>query len=123
MLPKKNRKDFEFITRDAIYILEDYDWPGNVRELKSVIERVVLLHNDSILKPEHLNFMTYSLSEEKSASNRIIFDLPDNVFPIQDIEYQIAQKVYKMFDGNITKAAKYLNIAWATFVKMAKLKN
>lgn len=120
---KKNRKDFEFITRDAVYILEDYDWPGNVRELKSVIERVVLLYNDKILKPEHINFMVYSSPEDSDLSNRLVFDFPDKEYPIQDIEYKIAKKVYKMFDGNITKAAKYLNIAWATFVKMAKLKN
>jgi two-component system nitrogen regulation response regulator NtrX len=36
------------ISDDALAILADYSWPGNVRELRNVIERLVILSEDSI---------------------------------------------------------------------------
>ncbi|MDM8542820.1 sigma-54 dependent transcriptional regulator [Desulfococcaceae bacterium HSG9] len=36
--------------------LMNYDWPGNVRELRNIIERSIILHKGTILKPsEFLN--------------------------------------------------------------------
>jgi len=119
---KKSRKLFQSITRDAIYLLEDYSWPGNIRELKSVIERVVLLYDDVNLKKEYLSFLIWASEAEQKQENELNFMLPPDGLPLQEIEFQIATKVLELCDGNITKAAKYLNIAWATFVRMARLK-
>ncbi len=116
---EKNRM-FESIDRDAVFLMENYNWPGNIRELKNTIERVCLLQDDKILKPEHLFFLEASKFE--TSDKKLIIDLSAEKFPLKEIEYLITRKVHKIFEGNINKAAKFLNIAWATFVKMARLK-
>src|SRR4029434_3295184 len=36
------------ISDEALTMLAGYDWPGNVRELRNVIERLVILSEESI---------------------------------------------------------------------------
>jgi formate hydrogenlyase transcriptional activator len=43
-------KKIDTIPRESMEILQSYDWPGNVRELENVIERAVILTNDSVLR-------------------------------------------------------------------------
>lgn len=45
---------FEGVTEAALQLMKQYRWPGNVRELENVIERVVTLNDDVMIKPEHL---------------------------------------------------------------------
>ena len=40
------------LTREAKNKLLKYTWPGNVRELQHTMERVVILGDGSLLKPE-----------------------------------------------------------------------
>ena len=35
-----------------------YNWPGNIRELRNVVERLVVLATDGIIKQEYLPFHT-----------------------------------------------------------------
>jgi transcriptional regulator with PAS, ATPase and Fis domain len=52
---KANRPTrFEGVSKEALAILQRYRWPGNVRELENVVERIVTLNDDVIIKPEHL---------------------------------------------------------------------
>ena len=39
---------------EVIDILCRYDWPGNVRELKNLLERVLIVNDDSVIGIEHL---------------------------------------------------------------------
>lgn len=57
-LNKKFGKSIKGFTPDAVKTLEKYSWPGNVRELKNGIERIALLETDSLIKPEHLAFLS-----------------------------------------------------------------
>ncbi len=42
------------VAREAMDILCRYDWPGNIRELENVVERSVLMCDDTSLRPRHL---------------------------------------------------------------------
>jgi transcriptional regulator with PAS, ATPase and Fis domain len=53
MKAKKSTR-FEGISENALHIMRQYRWPGNVRELENVIERIVTLNDDVVIKPEHL---------------------------------------------------------------------
>ena len=44
------------LTREAKNKLLKYTWPGNVRELQHTMERVVILGDGSLLKPENFQF-------------------------------------------------------------------
>src|SRR5581483_6594171 len=51
-LKAKRPTRFEGITEGALVLMRSYAWPGNVRELENVIERVVTLNDDVLIKPE-----------------------------------------------------------------------
>ncbi len=50
---KRNRKKIR-MSRDFLDYLTSYDWPGNVRELQNLVERLVILSTDDILRVEDL---------------------------------------------------------------------
>ena len=43
------------LSSEALDQLQTYPWPGNVRELQNCIERAVILADDDVLQPRHLN--------------------------------------------------------------------
>lgn len=53
----RKKKDFKSIAPETEAVLFRYPWPGNVRELENTIERAILMHNDTLLKPEHVDFL------------------------------------------------------------------
>jgi transcriptional regulator with GAF, ATPase, and Fis domain len=50
MFALKTNKPVEGISGEAMARLVDYSWPGNVRELQNLIERSVLMSNETILR-------------------------------------------------------------------------
>ncbi len=51
---KEYKKDCKVLSDDAKEILLNHDWKGNVRELRNLMERVVILCDSDVIKPEHL---------------------------------------------------------------------
>ena len=47
---KRFNKQCYGLNEHTVNILKDYDWPGNIRELQNVIERAVILGNDTSLR-------------------------------------------------------------------------
>ncbi len=43
------------VTNEAMRLLMAYDFPGNVRELSNLIERALILSDDAVVRPEHLD--------------------------------------------------------------------
>jgi two-component system NtrC family response regulator len=50
---RQNRRVRAF-SPEVMNRMAEYDWPGNVRELENVIERLVIMTEDEIIRPEHL---------------------------------------------------------------------
>src|SRR5262245_4109762 len=51
---EKFRKAFLNIDPEVEAIFRSYRWPGNVRELRNLLERIVLLEDDEVLREDHL---------------------------------------------------------------------
>ncbi len=51
---KEYGKECKELSDEAKEILLNHTWKGNVRELKNLMERIVILCNDDVVKPEHL---------------------------------------------------------------------
>lgn len=118
---EKRGKKFNKISSEAIRQLESYDWKGNVRELRSVIERAVLLHDGEMLENTHLMLKSDNLGQKSNNSRLLQINLPETIFPLDDIEYEVSRKILDKFNGNISQAARYLNISWRRLKRIAKI--
>ena len=54
LFTKKQGKSISGFSQQAVKAMENYSWPGNVRELENVIERGVLLTNESLINTINL---------------------------------------------------------------------
>ncbi|MBN1970327.1 MAG: sigma-54-dependent Fis family transcriptional regulator [Candidatus Delongbacteria bacterium] len=117
------KKKFEGFSSDAVDFLLSYEWPGNIRELKNIIERIVLLFDDNIVRLSHLSpYLHSSTKNYASVNNELIIRFDENGPKFSEIEYMVTKKALEITDGNINKAARLLDVSWATLVKRGKLK-
>ena len=100
------------LTREAKNKLLKYTWPGNVRELQHTMERVVILGDGSLLKPENFQF---HVTPKQKKEEEIVLNL-------EQLERQTIEKAMKLSEGNISRAADYLGITrFALYRKLEKL--
>ena len=62
---QRNSKNIR-MSRDFLDAMTAYDWPGNVRELQNLIERLVILSADDLLRLEDLPDQFFAPKQEKS---------------------------------------------------------
>ena len=107
-------KRFKYISSRAYDVLEDYDWSGNVRELQNVIERIVLLYDESEVQAHHLDFLVRDSGDTGNAGANVLgerdFSLPSEGLDIKGLEAEIVRKAFRMFKGNKSKTAQYLGL-------------
>jgi len=110
---KQKTSNFKFINPEAVEIMENYNWPGNVRELKNAIERIVLLHNENQVLPNHLSFLSDAFSDDinDKISGKITLDLPEGGIKLDDLLDEIILRTYQYFNGNVTHTADFLKIS------------
>ncbi len=109
----KYEKPLLKITADAYELLTDYYWPGNVRELKHTVEKAVILSESNVLRPGdfYLRQIKYNNNEDADS------------FRLADAEKQTIKKVLDKCNGNLTKAAKTLEISRTTLYAKIKKHN
>lgn len=108
------------IEKEAMKILEMYKWPGNIRELNNLIERMVVINKDGIIKynsilsildMENVNFTTL---------------MSDNNFTlktaVQGLEKEMIKGAIKKC-GSVNKAAAQLGISQPALWKKCKVLN
>jgi len=96
------------INPDLYQLLVSYDWPGNVRELEHLIENLVIqASSDNMITEDML---------PRYLKNKISINVaPTNKRPFKALmhsnEEQYIRKVLQQCHGNISAAAKQLNIS------------
>ena len=109
---RKYKKEMRGLTREAKNKLLKYTWPGNVRAFKHTMERVVILGDGSLLKPENFQF---HVTPKQKKEEEIVLNL-------EQLERQTIEKAMKLSEGNISRAADYLGITrFALYRKLEKL--
>lgn len=111
-------KEIKGITPAAISLLLKHNWPGNVRELENVIERGVVLAEDSILLPE--NFPSELGEESKMGKMDDWFDGYSLKAANKILEKKLITKALKTTNGNRTQAARILEISHPTLLSKIK---
>lgn len=102
---------------DAIYsVFESYFWDGNIRELKNVVQRMVVLSNDGVIKKEDIpSYIANDIDIaqiEKTEENFVGCDFSNT---IKNLEIKMLTDAIKTAKGNKSNAAKLLNLNRTTF--------
>ena len=95
----------------ALRAMEAYDWPGNVRELKNVVERMVILSQDDLIRASELPFQPQRSAPRPGGSGPV--DLKLEVARLEDQYIRQAYEKYK----NVRDAAASLGMDSSTFVR------
>jgi two-component system response regulator AtoC len=111
-------KEIKGITPAAMSLLLKHNWPGNVRELENVIERGVILAEDSILLPE--NFPSELGEESKMGKMDDWFDGYSLKAAQKILEKKLITKALKRTNGNRTQAARILEISHPSLLSKIK---
>jgi len=107
---KKYNKKADEISQKAKEKLIAYNWPGNIRELKHTIEKAVILSSDEILNEDDFQLVTQTQNDTGKSSLRL-----------SDIEKKTIKKVMQISRGNMSEAAKILDISRTTlYSKLTK---
>jgi len=97
---QRMRRPIEGFSQEVHDVFLQYPWPGNVRELKNMVERGVIMCDGRVIERKHLPSELSHLAEE--------------IHPLQEIEKEHINTALKYFQGNISRAAKALQIPRTT---------
>lgn len=105
MFNKEMGKGIKEVDEETKTNLLNYDYPGNIRELKNIIERLVVLSRNGVLKGNLFNKKDI-VSMEEDMENIIPYKQAKNNFEINYIK-----NVLKSCGNNITHAAIAMGIS------------
>lgn len=117
-LNTKMRKQIDYISEDALKLLQQYTWPGNIRELENVLELAINMTDDSSLNIEDFpcilrKINTESALRSKSGLANIMYQT----------EKQVLEDALKQTNGDKKLAAELLAIhPSALYRKLSKYK-
>lgn len=109
-------KDIQSVDPEVRALMKQYHWPGNIRELKNVIERAVILQNETVLKASSLPLEITGYPAEKSVISVEIADKSPARYSIADgkslydLEKQAITDALRKENYNQTRAARSLGI-------------
>src|SRR5689334_9052998 len=116
---KKNKK-VHSIEDAALGVLKTYDWPGNVRELENLIERLVVLNDDGVIRAKDLPVY---LREKRAARSELDghVALPSEGVDLDAllkmIEADLVCQALSRTGGNKSRAAELLKLNRTTLVE------
>jgi DNA-binding NtrC family response regulator len=98
------------VEHDVVEVLEDYSWPGNVRELENLVQRLVLMVSDPVIRLKHL---PQSILHASSAKQEALL-IPDEGVSFDEemarIEVAYLQAALQRTGGRKAAAASLLRI-------------
>ncbi len=114
---KMYKKNITLVRPKVIDALMNFDWPGNVRELKNVIQRAVLVCNDSALEVDHLPSRFH---KKRKKISKLSFNIGT---PLADVEREMVVSALTATNNNRKEAAILLGISRrALYNKLEKYK-
>ena len=103
------------MSEHALERLAAYDWPGNVRELGNVIQSMVVLKSDALIRLHDLP-SAFVEPEERSVS----IEEDGKVIPLADVERRHILNAIEYTHGDMATAAKLLGIGKTTLYRKLK---
>ncbi len=112
-------KEVKGVAPDAMSQLMDYQWPGNVRELENVLQRAMVVAEDSLLSSEHL-----SLAPVRDVNDHrlgAVFGGLSLKNAQKVVEKDLITRALEKTGGNRTQAAKLLEISHPSLLSKMKI--
>ncbi|WP_224746978.1 sigma-54-dependent transcriptional regulator [Pelovirga terrestris] len=109
------------ISDEAQQLLMTYSWPGNVREMRNIIERCVVMEETDTLTIDHLPLAVGGQDRtfpERRKNLHIV--LPEEGISLEFVERELLRQALERTGGNMTKAAKLLDLTYDAFRYQAK---
>lgn len=122
------QKNITGMSRKAFMKLLNHDWPGNVRELENICERAVIMaESDGNIDLQHILMDSESIESiqsnteinNESAINFIV----SNISSYEEIEERILKHALEKNSGNVSAAARFLNLRRGQFEYRLKKHN
>ncbi len=99
------------LDESALSSLNRHSFPGNVRELKNVMERALILSGGKTIKREHLQLFEITTPAPVAAPSATSRTQLDNVpMNLEAAEHTLIQRALEQTGGNVTEAARLLNV-------------
>jgi DNA-binding NtrC family response regulator len=107
---KRRGEKLKGLSPDVKAIFRNYRWSGNVRELRNVIERSSILEDGDHVTTAHLPIdLVGGRAQTESNSNGVV--LPPDGVSLESVEVELAKQAMSRTNGNLTRAAKLLDIS------------
>ncbi|MBN21552.1 MAG: hypothetical protein CL678_09725 [Bdellovibrionaceae bacterium] len=103
---KKHQKEITKIDSEVLIAFAHYSWPGNIRELSNVIERGVIL-SDQTIDLSSLPYEIQGALDNESLRSKVEIPLGT---PLKEVEELLIQKTLEMTDGDKEVTARLLGI-------------
>ncbi len=113
---EKEKIEIKSIDDNIFHVFEAYSWEGNIRELRNLIQRIVILSEDGILKEEDIPSYITDSYEGCKFDDTIGFEYNSCDFnqTIRNLEIKLITDAMIKAGGNKSDAAKLLNINRST---------
>ncbi|MBL4642750.1 MAG: sigma-54-dependent Fis family transcriptional regulator [Flavobacteriaceae bacterium] len=98
-LNHKYRKNLNGFSKQAINGLKNYHWPGNIREIEHIVERAVIVTDNTQIQLEDLHF---SIKKLKASFVKNL--------NLDETEKLLIEQALQKHQGNVSRAAKELGI-------------
>ena len=106
-------RSIQGISEETLAMLISYSWPGNVRELEHLVERILVLENCDIIRPEHIP----PYIKQRQGEFQIF---SENGLSLQEVEKRYIQFTLRRTKSRRKEAADILGINRKTLA--AKIK-
>jgi PAS domain S-box-containing protein len=116
----KKYKTQHRLSQEVAEIFSSYRWPGNVRELANLVEHLVVVTNEPVLRLEHIPSKYVSKTEEKDE------EIPEEMKSLREevekFETELIKKVLTQ-TRNYEEAANILRISLSTLTRRIRKVN
>lgn len=126
----KFHKKLTGFSEEALKMLRNYSWPGNVRQLKNVVERLVILNDQSLLTAGNIYEHLEPFSETEQSR-----PIPDDLKGLKAAKQQLLMTQFAQIEqgfvlkaliaeqGNVTRAAQKVGMQRSNFSVLMKKHN
>ncbi|HYB20177.1 MAG TPA: sigma-54 dependent transcriptional regulator [Thermodesulfobacteriota bacterium] len=129
LFSKSMHKKVKGFSTEALLLLKEYHWPGNVRELRNLVERLIIMNDETIASSTQVS---YALGDK---IGKVTTAIPRTAEELKKIRREITQKILNEIENsfviealkrnnwNVTRAAEEVGLLRPNFHALMRKHN